>query len=114
VDLENQRERTGVAKEIPASELPPVTYRDLPEPLPLRKLLGPGIIMVGISMAAGEFILWPYITSVVGLGLLWLAFVTVGAQVFINTEINATRWRRARPLLRGSLATGNRGGSSSA
>jgi hypothetical protein len=43
--------------------------------------------MVGISMAAGEFILWPYITSVVGLGLLWLAFVTVGAQVFINTEI---------------------------
>lgn len=61
--------------------------RDLPEPLPLGKLLGPGIIMVGISMAAGEFILWPFITSVAGLGLLWLAIVTVGAQFFINTEI---------------------------
>jgi hypothetical protein len=84
---ENQRERVGVAEEMPTGELPPISYRDLPKPLPLNKLLGPGIIMVGIGMAAGEFILWRYVTSVVGLGLLWLAFVTVGAQVFINTEI---------------------------
>ena len=34
---------------------------DLPEPVSLRRMLGPGIIAVGIGMAAGELILWPYI-----------------------------------------------------
>ena len=61
--------------------------RDLPEPLPLRKILGPGIVMVGVSMAAGEFILWPFVTSIAGLGVLWLAVAALGAQMFINTEI---------------------------
>ena len=61
--------------------------RDLPEPLPLRKILGPGIVAVGVSMAAGEFILWPFVTSIAGLGLLWLAVAALGAQMFINTEI---------------------------
>ena len=32
----------GVATTFPAKHLPPVTYREMPEPLPLRKVLGPG------------------------------------------------------------------------
>ena len=31
----------------------------MPEPLPLRKVLGPGVIAAGIGLASGEFILWP-------------------------------------------------------
>jgi hypothetical protein len=31
-----------VASTFPTRYLPPVTYRDMPEPLPLRKVLGPG------------------------------------------------------------------------
>ena len=31
-----------VATTFPARHLPPVTYRDIPEPLPLRRVLGPG------------------------------------------------------------------------
>ena len=80
-------EQAGVVGGSIDRELPLAEERDLPEPAPLRRLLGPGIIMVGVSMAAGEFILWPYVTSVAGLGLLWLAIVTVGMQFFINTEI---------------------------
>ena len=38
----------------------------MPEPLSLRKVLGPGVIAAGIGLASGEFILWPYITSQVG------------------------------------------------
>ena len=45
----------------------------MPEPLPLRKVLGPGVIAAGIGLASGEFILWPYITSQVGLVFLWAA-----------------------------------------
>ena len=67
--------------------LPPVTYREMPEPLPLRKVLGPGVIAAGIGLASGEFILWPYITSQVGLVFLWAAVVGVVTQFFTNMEI---------------------------
>ncbi|HSE72394.1 MAG TPA: Nramp family divalent metal transporter [Nocardioidaceae bacterium] len=61
--------------------------RDLPEVPALRKMVGPGVIAVGIGMAAGEIIIWPYITSIAGFGLLWLAIVTLIMQVVINMEI---------------------------
>jgi hypothetical protein len=64
----------------------PVTL-DLPEPVSLRRMLGPGIIAVGIGMAAGELILWPYITALAGFGLLWLALATLAVQFVINMEI---------------------------
>ena len=50
-------------------------------------MVGPGIIAVGIGMAAGEFILWPFAVIRGGLGLLWLALVTLLIQIFINMEI---------------------------
>jgi hypothetical protein len=88
MDTESSRQGTDrVAEEIPSRNLPPVTFRDMPNPLPLWKLLGPGVIMVGIGMAAGEFIIWPYVTLVGGLGLLWLALIAMLSQVFINMEI---------------------------
>ena len=59
----------------------------MPEVLPLRKVLGPGVIAAGIGLASGEFILWPYITSQVGLVFLWAAVVGVVTQFFINMEI---------------------------
>jgi hypothetical protein len=61
--------------------------RDLPEPMSLRRMIGPGVIAVGIGMAAGEIILWPYLTAIGGLGLLWLAFATLAVQFVINMEI---------------------------
>jgi hypothetical protein len=76
-----------VATTFPARHLPPVTYRDMPEPLSLRKVLGPGVIAAGIGLASGEFILWPYITSQVGLVFLWAAVLGVVTQFFINMEI---------------------------
>jgi hypothetical protein len=77
----------AVATTFPARYLPPVTYRDMPESLPLRKVLGPGVIAAGIGLASGEFILWPYITSQVGLVFLWAAVIGVVTQFFINMEI---------------------------
>jgi hypothetical protein len=59
----------------------------LPEPLSLRRMVGPGVVAVGIGLAAGEIILWPYLTSIGGLGLLWLAVITLVVQTFINMEI---------------------------
>jgi hypothetical protein len=70
-------ETGATATTFPTRYLPPVSYRDMPEPLPLRKVLGPGVIAAGIGLASGEFILWPYITSQVGLVFLWAAVVGV-------------------------------------
>ena len=61
--------------------------RDLPEPAPLRRLIGPSVILVGVGVASGEYILYPYIASKAGLVFLWAAVVGVLVQFFINMEI---------------------------
>jgi hypothetical protein len=61
--------------------------RDLPEPAPLRRLIGPSVILVGVGVASGEYILFPFIASQAGLVFLWAAFVGVAVQFFINMEI---------------------------
>jgi hypothetical protein len=72
---------------IPEAEIGPVTERDLPEAPPLRKMIGPSVILVGVGIASGEYILFPYITSQVGLVFLWAAIVGLLTQYFINMEI---------------------------
>ncbi|MFI0357412.1 Nramp family divalent metal transporter [Actinomadura sp. 9N407] len=71
----------------PGPSAEPAVQRDLPEPMPLRRMVGPGIVAVGIGLAAGEIILWPYLTSIGGLGLLWLALIALVMQFVINMEI---------------------------
>ncbi len=61
--------------------------RELPEPAPLRKLIGPSVILVGVGVASGEYILYPFIASQAGLVFLWAAVVGVAVQFFINMEI---------------------------
>ena len=41
----------------------PSEERDLPEPPPLRRLLGPSVILIGVGIASGEYILFPFIAS---------------------------------------------------
>ncbi len=53
---------------------------------PLRKLLGPSVILVGVGVASGEYILFPA-ASQAGLVFLWAAVVGVAVQFFINMEI---------------------------
>ena len=62
-------------------------YRDMPEPLPLSKVLGPSVILAGLGVGSGEYIIWPFIASTVGVGFLWAAVVSVTIQYFLNMEI---------------------------
>ena len=77
----------GVATEIPSRHLQGVPYKDLPEPLPLRAVVGPSVILLATSIGSGEYVLWPFITSQVGLVAMWMAIVGVFTQYFINMEI---------------------------
>ncbi|GAA3536650.1 hypothetical protein GCM10022419_015580 [Nonomuraea rosea] len=73
---------------VPARVLPPVTVRDLPEPpRSTWRIIGPGLVGAGVGLASGEFILWPYIASQVGLVFIWGAAIGIITQWFLNMEI---------------------------
>jgi hypothetical protein len=61
--------------------------RELPEAPPLRRLVGPSVILIGVGIASGEYILYPFIASQAGLVFLWAAVVGILVQFFINMEI---------------------------
>lgn len=65
----------------------PLDQADLPPVPPFRKLLGPSFILLGLGLGSGEIILWPYLTSNYGLGLVWAILVGVTLQFFINMEV---------------------------
>jgi hypothetical protein len=78
----------SVLDRFPTKHLPAVAVRDLPEPpRSTWRVIGPGVIAAGVGLASGEFILWPYIASQVGLVFLWAALIGIVTQWFINMEI---------------------------
>lgn len=63
--------------------------------MPVRKLsfwrlTGPGAILVGLSIGAGEIVLWPWITAKFGAVMIWAAALGVFVQLWVNFEIG--RW----------------------
>jgi hypothetical protein len=82
-------EQTGrrTAPEIYDRHLPGVQYADLPEPRPLKEVLGPSVLLLAGAIGSGEFVLWPYISTQVGLTLVWLAVIGVLTQYYLNMEI---------------------------
>ncbi len=78
----------SVLDRFPTKHLEAPEIRDLPEPpRSFRHVIGPGIIAAGVGLASGEFILYPYIASQVGLVFVWAAFVGLTIQFFLNMEI---------------------------
>jgi hypothetical protein len=78
----------SAADAFPTRSLPRPEVRDLPDaPDRYRRLIGPGIVAAGVGLASGEFILFPYIASQVGLVFVWAAMVGLVTQFFINLEI---------------------------
>ncbi|MGW5055615.1 Nramp family divalent metal transporter [Actinokineospora sp. NPDC004072] len=72
----------------PTKHLPPPVVRPLPDPpASTWRIIGPGVIAAGVGMASGEFILYPYIASQVGLVFVWAALVGLVTQFFLNMEI---------------------------
>lgn len=69
-------------------DLRPLKKNILPEPpKTIAKMIGPSIILVGLGLGTGELILWPYLTSNWGLGIIWGAALGITIQYFLNMEI---------------------------
>src|SRR3712207_9484146 len=79
---------SSVVDLFPTNHLAAPAIQEMPEPpASFRHVIGPGIIAAGVGMASGEFILYPYIASQVGLVFVWAAFVGLATQYFLNMEI---------------------------
>lgn len=86
-DVTHDGSGSGYATELPSRNLPPVPYADLPEPVPLGRVLGPSVLLLAGSIGSGEFVLWPYISTQIGMVLVWLATIGILTQYFLNMEI---------------------------
>ncbi len=62
------------------AELPPYTGS-------FWKLVGPGAVLVGLAIGAGELIIWPTAVGRFGAGMIWAAGAGILLQTIINLEI---------------------------
>lgn len=65
----------------------PLKKAELPSSPSFLKLLGPSFIILGLGLGSGEVILWPYLTSKYGMGIIWGAILGLTFQFFMNMEI---------------------------
>jgi hypothetical protein len=93
------------------SKLQKLGTAELPEPpASTRHIVGPGIVAAGVGLASGEFILYPFIASQVGLVFVWAAFVGLITQFFINMEIERYTLATGETVLTGFSRLGRHWG----
>ena len=97
-------------RELPKTCLPTWTVAELPEPKPLgvnnlAGFIGPGIVMCGIQLAGGEWLLGAEITARYGGSLMWIAAVSIIGQVFYNIECGRYALYTGEPVFTGFLRT---------
>jgi hypothetical protein len=71
----------------PTKNLPPLKILELPKPAPVGKLIGASVILLATALGSGDLLIWPYITTKLGVGLLWLATLGFLSQFFLILEI---------------------------
>lgn len=81
---------------------------DLPEAQPLiwrhwTRFIGPGIVMMGIQIGGGEWLLGPEVTAKYGGGLMWIATIAIVLQVFYNLECGRYALYCGEPVFTGFL-----------
>jgi hypothetical protein len=64
-----------------------VSNQNLPDPPKFWNIIGPSFILLGLALGSGELIMWPYLSAVWGLGLLWGGFLGITFQYILNLEI---------------------------
>ena len=68
-------------------QIKPLKLNLLPKSPALKTLIGPSFLLLGLGLGSGELILWPYLTSNYGLGIMWGALLGITFQFFMNMEI---------------------------
>jgi hypothetical protein len=78
-----------------------------PSPVGLGWLgvVGPGVIVLGLSIGSGEFLLGPAVFLKHGLSLLWITTLSVTLQTIFNTEVMRYTIATGEPVFTGFMRT---------
>src|SRR4026208_235917 len=92
------------------SGLEPWVRADLPAPptpkgLQWLGVVGPGVIVLGLSIGSGEFLLGPAVFVRCGLALLWVTVASVFLQTIFNTELMRYTVATGEPIFSGFMRT---------
>ncbi len=103
----NERALAGVET---CTGLDPWERAELPAP-PMPKgfgwlgVVGPGVIVLGVSIGSGEFLLGPAVFVKHGLSLLWVTAVAIFFQTIFNTEVMRYVVATGEPVFTGFMRT---------
>src|SRR5688572_28855137 len=92
------------------SGLDPWQKAELPVPptpkgLAWAGVVGPGIIVLGVSIGSGEFLLGPAVFVRYGLTLLWVTLAAVVLQTIFNMEVMRYALATGEPVFTGFMRT---------
>lgn len=92
------------------SGLPPWIAAELPLPprpvgLGWLRAVGPGVIVLGVSIGSGEFLLGPAVFVRYGFSLLWAVIVAIIFQTIFNTEVMRYTLATGEPVCTGFMRT---------
>ena len=99
--LERPDTRTGLDPWVEA-ELPAAP---MPRGFGWLGVVGPGVIVLGVSIGSGEFLLGPAVFVKYGLTLLWVTLVSVFLQAILNTEVMRYVVATGEPVFTGFMRT---------
>jgi hypothetical protein len=92
------------------ARLHPWVRAELPDPpmprgLEWVRVVGPGVIVLGVSIGGGEFLLGPAAFVRHGLSLLWVVPIAVVLQTIFNTEVMRYTLATGEPVFTGFMRT---------
>ena len=92
------------------SGLEPWVHAEMPEPprptgLSWLGVVGPGVIVLGLSIGSGEFLLGPATFVRHGLTLLWVTLVAIFLQTMFNLELMRYTIATGEPVFTGFMRT---------
>lgn len=98
------------ATELPGSLPGPWNHGELPAAprIDVRSwlvLLGPGLLLAGTAVGTGEWLLGPAVSAQYGSTILWLATLSIIAQVFLNIEVMRYAMYCGEPIHVGFMRT---------
>ena len=101
--------KVAIAREA-RSGLDPWAPAELPAPptpkgLAWLGVVGPGVIVLGLSIGGGEFLLGPAVFVRHGLSLLWVTGIAVWFQTVFNTELMRYTLATGEPVFTGFMRT---------
>ena len=93
---------------LPKTALPTWSVAELTAPKRLgwsniKGFIGPGIVMCGIQIGGGEWLLGPEITAKYGGSLMWIATIAIICQVFYNMECGRYALYTGEPVFTGFM-----------